>query len=187
MKAGRKLPRAIAALALVGVLVLSGCSSSGGKYYSFSAGTALGSLIPIADRKPAHDFSGALVGGGSTSLAKYQGKVTLINFFGSWCNPCQVETPQLALLADQETNVQFLGIDLADEMSSIKTFLAQSKVHYPVIFDQADRVPLTLDVPTKGVPFTVLIDKAGRVAAVYVQVVSPKDLEHPLAELARQG
>lgn len=189
MNGARILPRAIAAVAVSAALLLSACASSASssKYFAFGSSTKLGTLIPVNDRKPAHPFSGSLVSGGKTSLAKYRGKVTVVNFFGSWCNPCQVETPQLALLADKEKTVQFLGVDLADQMSSIKTFLTQSKVHYPVVFDEADRVPLTLDVPTKGVPFTVLIDKAGRVAAVYISPVTPKDLEGPLARLSKQS
>lgn len=189
MNATRSLPRAMAVLAIAATLLLSACTGSGGgngKYFSFSQETTVGKLIPIADRKPAKDFSGELVTGGSTSLAKFKGKPTVVNFFGSWCGPCQLETPQLAALARQDTNVNFLGIDLADRMDQIKPFLAQKKVQYPVIFDQPGRVPLTLDVPSKGVPFTVLIDKAGRVAAVYLSILTSKDLQGPLAELAKQ-
>lgn len=191
MNAARSLPRAIGALALAGVLTLSACTGStgggdSGKYFSFSRATSLGKLIPAPQRKPAKNFSGELVGGGSTSLAKFKGKPTVINFFGSWCGPCQVETPQLAALSKRETKVNFLGVDLMDQMSAIKPFLAQKNVQYPVVFDQQTRVPLVLDVPSKAVPFTVLVDRSGQVAAVYIGVLTAKDLERPLAELSAQ-
>ena len=161
----------VPACLVITVLGLASCTGSTGnpKDYSFTSYTKLGKLIPVEHRKKAQNIGGDLLSGGTTTLSKSAGTVQLVNFFASWCGPCQIETPQLAKLAVLDRTVHFLGVDIDDEKDSARTFLSQSHVHYPVVYDQQVRVPLQLgDIPAKP-PFTVLIDKSGRVAAVYAR------------------
>jgi thiol-disulfide isomerase/thioredoxin len=178
-------------LAVVAVLSLAACSGSGSssKDYRFSSFTKLGQLMPAAERKPAQNFGGSLLAGGKTSLSASKGKVTLVNFFASWCGPCGVETPQLALLADRlmPKGVAFLGIDTKDNTAPAKTFVAQSGVKYPVLFDQQGRTALELGNIPANLPFTVLVDKTGKVAAVYEGAVTDKDLDGPISTLSAES
>jgi thiol-disulfide isomerase/thioredoxin len=178
-------------LALVAVLSLAACTGGGSnsKDFRFSSFTTKGKLMPAADRKPAQDFSGDLLDGGKTSLSASKGKVTIVNFFASWCGPCQAETPQLALLSNRLTpkGVAFLGIDTKDNTAPAKTFVAHSGVKYPVIYDQQGKTALELGNIPGSLPFTVLVDKTGKVAAVYEGIVLPKDLDGPISTLSAES
>ncbi len=65
------------------------------------------------------------------------GDVAVINFWGSWCAPCRVETPEFqtvyADVADQ--GVQFLGVDVKDQRQLAAAFFDSVGVTYPSLFD----------------------------------------------------
>lgn len=190
MKSSRSLPRLAAALAVAGALVLPACTSSGssgsGKNeFVFTSPTKLGSVISPADRKKADDFTGTLIGGGQTKLSDNAGKVVVVNFFGSWCGPCKAETPGLQALYTQvkSKGVQLVGIDIKDDKDSAKSFLKQVGVTYPVVYDFPGKTIIKLGNPPGSPPFSYLIDKSGKVAAVYLGALSAKDLEPVIDKL----
>src|SRR3954463_11489222 len=85
----------------VALLLLAGCSTghsavdvNNGGEFRFVAGTPAGSVIPEKDRATAPSFSGTLLGGGRFDSSSLRGKAAVINFWGSWCPPCRVETPE---------------------------------------------------------------------------------------------
>jgi thiol-disulfide isomerase/thioredoxin len=187
MSGHRRIPRLLAVLVTCGVLVLSACtSSSGGKDFNFTSKTKLGTLISESKRKPAQDVGGELITGkGKVSLASSKGKVTVLNFFASWCGPCKVETPQLDSVYRQmkPKGVQFVGFDTKDDKGAARTFIGQNDISFPIVYDQQASTQLKLGNIPGVLPFTVLVDKQGRVAAVYIDKLTPKDLQGPLSTL----
>ncbi|WP_375497252.1 TlpA family protein disulfide reductase [uncultured Jatrophihabitans sp.] len=183
----RRILRLLAALAVCGVLVLSACSSSsGGKDFSFTSKNKRGTLISESKRKPAQDIGGELISSGKrVTLAANKGHVTVLNFFASWCSPCKVETPQLDLFYRQmkTKGLHFIGFDTHDDKGAGKAFIAQNDISFPVVFDQESEVQLKLGNIPGVLPFTVLVDKQGRVAAVYIDKLTPKDLQGPVDTL----
>ena len=182
----RRFPRLLAALVLGGGLVLSACSSSGGTEFHFATKTDPGGLISESNRKPAQKLDGTLISSGDKiNLTVAKGQVTLLNFWASWCGPCKVETPQLDSLYRQmkSKGVRFIGVDDRDEKSAAKSFISSNDITYPIVFDQRGQIQLALGNIPGSLPFTVLIDKQGRVAAVYVAKLAPKDLQGPLTTL----
>jgi thiol-disulfide isomerase/thioredoxin len=183
-------PLRILAGLLVGVaLVLSACTSSGSSdgSYTYHGAQALGSLITSADRKPVQNFGGSLLDGGKFKLTQDAGQVTVVNFWGAWCGPCQVETPQFGQVYDQykSKDVAFVGIDIKEaSRDKPKAFVADHKIHYPIVYDEDGETALRMgNISTQAVPFTVLLDKQHRVAAVYVLRLAPTDLESVLNKL----
>lgn len=173
-------------LAVAVALVLAACTSSGaGDDFQFKYATKLDTLIAPNSRRPAERIDGKLISGGTTSLQAAKGKVLVLNFWASWCGPCQVETPQLEQVYRQlhGKGVDFIGIDTKDTRAGVHQFLSEHTVTYPIVYDQLGETQLRLgDIP--GVlPFTVLIDKQGRVAAVYLSKLTQKDLDGPLHRL----
>jgi peroxiredoxin len=177
------------------VLALSACtgkdavSQGANGSFQFVSGTPLGKLYPQADRKPAGSFSGTLLDGGTTSLAADKGKVVVINFWATWCTPCRTETPQFDLVYRQvkSRGVQFLGIDTKDVKSSAKSFVADNDITFPIVFDEQGETALRLgNLPAAALPFTVLIDKQGKVAAVYIVRLAAKDLTRALDKLVAE-
>jgi cytochrome c biogenesis protein CcmG/thiol:disulfide interchange protein DsbE len=103
--------------------------------------------------------------GGEGSLADYRGKVVVVNFWASWCDPCKSETPLLERwhrrIAPQDGTV--LGIDEQDVASDGLDFARRYGLTYPLLRDGPGAKQKEFGVT--GVPETLVIDKRGRVAA----------------------
>jgi thiol-disulfide isomerase/thioredoxin len=181
---------------LVTAAVLAGCTGkdavdqSAGGEYRFVTATQVGHVFAAADRKPAGPVTGTLINGGAYSLAADKGKVVVINFWASWCGPCKTETPQLDALYRQlnPQGITVVGVDTKELSRDAGTsFITDNHISFPIIWDEPGKTALELGhIPASGLPFTVVIDKDQRVAAVYLQVLSPADLEPVLTSLAAE-
>jgi peroxiredoxin len=180
---------------LAAVLLVSACTGSdavdqsgtgGTSNYEFTGATPLGKLIPESSRKPAANFKAKLLDGGTIKLASTRGKVVVLSYWASWCGPCKTETPQFDLLyrSIKSKGVDFLGINTKDAKDAAKHFVRTNDITFPIVYDEPGETALRLgNLPTAYLPFTVLLDKAGKVAAVYVVRVSYNDLQTSVEKL----
>jgi thiol-disulfide isomerase/thioredoxin len=167
-------------------LVLAACTDSGGgNYFQFRYATKLGTVIAPDSRRPAQNIRGSSLDGGQLSLKASKGNVVLVNFWASWCGPCTVETPQLEQVyrSLHGSGLDFLGVDTKDTRSGARTRVAEFNMTYPVLYDQQGESQLRLGNIPGSLPFTVLVDRQGRVAAVYLTKLTAKDLAGPLRTL----
>ena len=87
---------------------------------------------------PAFSLPALAQSGQQVSLSSYAGKPLIVNFFASWCAPCQQETPLLAkFYRDEHGRVALVGLDENDVMSNALSFTRAKGVSYPVGFDPA--------------------------------------------------
>jgi thiol-disulfide isomerase/thioredoxin len=184
------MKRALLAL-FTALLAVSGCTTNGsdGDGFRFTEPTALGTVIPAADRQPAGTFTGELIDGGTLGSTELRGKVSLLNFWASWCGPCRIEAPQLDLLYREvkDDDVRIIGVDTKDDKGNARAFVRDFDISYPIVFDEQGEVALRLgDIPARGLPFSVLLDKSGKVAAVYFGQLTAKDLQGPLDTLTAE-
>jgi thiol-disulfide isomerase/thioredoxin len=175
-------------LALLGLaLAVSACTSSASNgTFQFRSANQLGTLIPAADRAPAGTFTGTLIDGGTIGSRQLRGKVTLVNFWASWCGPCKVESPQLDLLYRRmkSKGVEVIGVDTKDAQSSARAFIRSYDISYPIVFDENGEIQIRMGAQTvRGLPFSILLDKSGDVAAVYLGELTIKDLAGPIDTL----
>jgi peroxiredoxin len=172
--------------ALVGALVLTGCATgtdavdvNNGGEFRFVQGTPAGEVIPPDERASAPDFSGTLLDGREFDSGELDGGVAVLNFWGSWCAPCRVESPQFqevyAELRDQ--GVQFLGVNVKDTDQLARAFEDSFGIEFPSLDDPRGEVALAFrDYPANAIPSTIVLDAQGRVAAVYTGAVEQDDL-----------
>jgi thiol-disulfide isomerase/thioredoxin len=189
----------LAVLALAGALVLLTACSTGsdavdvnnGGDFRFVAGTPAGEVIPVGERKSAPEFSGTLLGGGGFSSRELAGDVAVLNFWGSWCPPCRVETPLFQQVYDEVKGqgVQFLGLDVKETDEQFATAFVRAKgITFPSLYDPKGEVALTFrDYPANAIPSTIVLDRQGRVAAVYTGSVEQDDLRSVIARLVGEG
>jgi peroxiredoxin len=180
--------------ALLAALVLTGCTSgsdavdvNNGGEFRFVEATPSGEVIPPDERAPAPEFSGTLLGGGDFSSEELSGDVAVLNFWGSWCPPCRVETPEFQeVYADvRDDGVQFLGLNVkeTDEQFAL-AFVERFGIEFPSLHDPRGEVALAFrDYPANAIPSTIVLDRQGRVAAVYTGAVAQEDLRAVLDQV----
>jgi peroxiredoxin len=185
--------------AVLGLLVLlTGCSTGSGAVavnnggeFRFVAGTPAGQVIALDQRATAPTFSGKLLGGGRFSSDSLRGKVAVLNFWGSWCAPCRVETPEFSTVAADlaDDGVQFVGIDVKEtDKQFAQAFVDRFQISFPSLYDPRGEVALAFrDYPANAIPSTVVLDPQGRVAAVYTGTVAQEDLRKVLDLLLGEG
>jgi cytochrome c biogenesis protein CcmG/thiol:disulfide interchange protein DsbE len=135
-----------------------------------------GSATPPAD-KAAAGFTLTALGkpGQQVSLSQYQGKPLIINFWASWCGPCQQETPLLAgWYKQQHGHVALLGLDENDVAADAVRFAAAKGVSYPIGFDPAVTVPAAYGVD--GLPQTFFLNAEHRIVDHVLGAVTEAEL-----------
>ncbi|MFG3697943.1 TlpA family protein disulfide reductase [Micromonospora sp. NPDC047620] len=169
-------------LAAVTTVALAGCSS---KSREDACGTNSEGVIECApdERSAAPKISGELLTGGSHDVAKDRGQVVVVNFWGSWCNPCRAEADDLenTYQATKGSGVTFLGVNIQDSRDKAIAFEERFGVTYPSLFDPPSRVALALDIPPNTIPATIVLDRDGRIAAVIRAAVKQEGLQ-PIVE-----
>jgi peroxiredoxin len=143
------------------------------------------SPVPAAPTGVAIDFSLRNLEGQQVTLSQYKGKVVLVNFWATWCIPCQVEMPGLQALS-QELGPQglvVLGIATDDprQEALIKPIVKAKGVTYPILRDPDTRVVSKFN-PGKNLPFSAIVGKDGKIASVYAGL-KPGDAEAMKAEI----
>lgn len=185
--------RAIAVTVALCATALAGCSTgsdavdvSNGGEFRFVAGTPDGEVIEEADRASAPEFNGVLLDGSDFASSSLSGDVVVLNFWGSWCAPCRVETPEFQQVSDGVSGegVSFLGINAKDDRQLAQAFLDDKGITFPSVFDPRGEIALAFrDYPANAIPSTIILDRDGRVAAVYVAVVVADELRQVLDTL----
>ena len=199
----RWVRRAAIALGLIGTgaIAMAGlpaCSTGndaavyGGSFTFVSPGGQTEFSYPVDQRGTVGDLSGPDLAtkDATVSLSDYAGKVVVVNFWGSWCGPCRAESDELntaaAVLAGQ--GVQFLGVNVKDTRDAGADFLSSKQVGYPSIFDPSMRTLLSIrGYPSGSIPSTIVIDRQGRVAHVWLEeITNPDRLISTVSEIAAE-
>ena len=168
-----------AVVAISAAALLAGCTGTPigagttTQNQNFVAGDSAVTTWPTGDRTAAPAVTAKTLEGGSFSLADHKGKVVVLNFWASWCAPCRVETPALQVLAHDlaSQGVVFVGVDSRDDPDAARAFLADIKgsdapVDYPDIDDSSGDVAMSFhSLLPPGFPSTLVVDRAGKVAA----------------------
>jgi peroxiredoxin len=118
-----------------------------------------------SSRKPAPNFSLKDASGQNVSLSDYRGKVVLLNFWATWCGPCQLEIPWFEQFQQQYRSQGFevLGVSMDDDgWQAVKPYITEHKINYRVVLgnDSVAQLYGGLD----ALPTTYILDRDGRIA-----------------------
>lgn len=121
----------------------------------------------------------------------FAGMIVVINIWGQWCGPCRSEMPELQTVYDayRDRGVTLLGIDVRDpNRQAAVDFVADRGVTFPSIYDPSMRTMIALGgrYPTSVIPSTIVLDRKGRVAAVFLRALLAEDLTGLLDRLVSE-
>lgn len=127
-------------------------------------------------------FSATLTGldGKPQTLAQWRGKPVIVNFWARWCGPCRTEIPELVNLRQRHLTrgLEVIGIALEDKVEPVRDFARAYEMDYPILLakDQGLALMKSLGNTRMGLPFTVAIDRSGRLAVIKMGAMNGKEL-----------
>jgi thiol-disulfide isomerase/thioredoxin len=166
------------------VLLLTGLLGVGGAVVAITANIDRGSpTSTVAVRGPMPRIDRSALAGGRVTPELFREKVTLVNFWASWCGPCRLEQPGLERLWGelQGRGVQFVGINFQDDRAAGLAYLDEFDVTYPSVEDREGLLAYRFGVPY--LPATVLVDTRGEMRYRLIGAQTETNLRKYLTQL----
>ena len=151
--------KVLAILAVAAALALCSCSGTSSAANSSAAGQQ------SADRKAAPDFTLKDANGQTVKLSDYRGKVVLLNFWATWCGPCQLEIPWFMEFEQEFKSKGFevVGVSMDDDgWKVVKPYIAAHKLNYRILL--GDETVSQLYGGLDALPTTFMIARDGKFA-----------------------
>ena len=174
MDLGKKILIAIAAIAVAIALFFLN------RHHVLSAGAGVAN---IAGHSLAPEFSLPELSGQTLVLSAYRGKVVVLDFWATWCDPCREEIPHLVDLQNKyrDQGLQIIGISMDDGPEPVRDFYQRYRMNYPVAMGDAKIGELYGGV--LGLPIAFLIGRDGRIAAKHIGATDLSVLEREIKAL----
>lgn len=133
----------------------------------------------------APDFSLPQLTGERLELSAYRGKIVLLDFWATWCDPCREEIPRFVDLQNKYGSLgfQIIGVSMDDEPGSVRDFCQRFKMNYPVVMGNAKIGELYGGV--LGLPIAFLIGRDGRIYARHIGATDISVFDREIVNLAQ--
>jgi thiol-disulfide isomerase/thioredoxin len=124
-------------------------------------------------------LQGETLDGQTFDLTSLRGKPVVVNFWASWCGPCNQEAPELVRFAN-ENRAHVVGVNIDDKGSKARSFARTHGLEFPLVPKDINTL---FDYKGPGLPFTVIVDADGRVVDTHAGVVTAKLLDSKIDDL----
>ena len=135
-------------------------------------------------RQVAPEFALKDAGGKLVHLSDFKGKVVLLDFWATWCGPCNIEIPWFMEFERKykDRGFEVLGVSMDDDgWKAITPFVERKKINYRIVLGDDKTGDLYGSV--EALPTTFVIDREGRIASVHVGLSGRKDFEDAIEKL----
>lgn len=149
-------------------------------YGAFSSG---GDTLAVRKR-PAPEFTLSLFDGGEISLADLTGQIVVLNFWASWCDPCEAEAPVLerGWQTYRDRGVTVIGVDTDDTEDAARAFIERHGLTY---YNGPEPENVSVKYGVLGLPETFFIDREGMIAAHWKGEISGEQFTSFVEELLK--
>lgn len=130
--------------------------------------TTLDSMLAIGTGKAAPNFSGPSPDGKTISLKESLGKVTIIDFWASWCGPCRAENPNVVALYNEfhSQGLNIIGVSLDKDATKWKEAIAKDGLTWPHVSNlKFWEEPIAKQYNVQSIPATFILDEKGNIVA----------------------
>jgi peroxiredoxin len=134
----------------------------------------------------APDFSLPLLAGGKLELSAYRGKVVLLDFWATWCDPCREEIPRFVDLQNKYggQGMQIIGVSMDDDPAPVRDFYQHFNMNYPVVMGNAQVGEAYGGV--FGLPIGFVIGRNGRIYAKHIGATNISVFEKEIVGLLQR-
>ncbi len=141
-------------------------------------GTDMGNGEDHSSKAP--DFTLIDFDGQKLTLSQHKGKVVLLDFWASWCAPCQAEIPRFVEWQKKygQKGFQVIGLSMDDDEKTARKFAARLKPNYPVAMGSSSLAESYGGI--LGLPANLVIGRDGRIVAKHVGATDLETLEHEI-------
>ncbi|GAA3405294.1 thiol-disulfide oxidoreductase ResA [Paenibacillus hodogayensis] len=133
----------------------------------------------------APDFSLTGLDGSKASLSDYRGKAVMVNFWGSWCEPCAREMPAIQRQYEKwkDKGLVVLGLNLDESNVTVQSFVQQMNITFPVLLDKELRMRDRYAV--RYYPTTFFIDPSGKIVKIAVMEMDDDFIEQTIRPMLK--
>jgi thiol-disulfide isomerase/thioredoxin len=140
-------------------------------------------VAPNAQPRPAPDFTLPQLSGPPLKLSDYHGKIVLLDFWATWCEPCRAEIPHFVELQNKYGNqgLQIIGVSMDDSPDPVPAFYKQFKMNYPVVMGNAQIGEQYGGI--LGLPIAFLLDRQGQIRFKHMGATDASVFEKEITNL----
>lgn len=134
--------------------------------------------------KSAPSIEGRTIAGADFSLRSLRGQWVLVNFFATWCAPCQIEHPELVKFSERHDDgtASVVSVAFSDTPQAVAGFFEERGGDWPVLADDTDRV--ALDYGVVKLPESFIVAPGGTVVAKVAGGVKADEIDDIIAEFS---
>ena len=139
-------------------------------------------LESAAVDSPAPDFELQDIANETHRLNEMRGKIVVINFWATWCEPCKIEMPFFQkLYSNSQEKLQILAVNFDEPPEQVKRFAEEYELSFPVLLDPGAAVQDLYRV--RGYPTTFLLDEDGIIRFHHIGLITEEQIYHYISEL----
>ncbi len=138
-------------------------------------------MLKVGDQAP--DFALVDMNGQKHQLSEYKGQGVFLNFWGTWCKPCEKEFPLIDKQYQQDKNkgIEVLAVNVAEPELSVQKYIDRKELTFPVLIDHTKSVMRAYNIDP--LPTTLLINKDGKIEKIITGEMSEQDIKQNMTQI----